>query len=171
MMKRLSPDALHWYVGCVRSCQEKRVASSLRGRGLVCYLPLRREVRRWSDRRKVVESLLIPRYVFLRCNETQRIAVLKSEPRIWGFMASEGRPSVVGDEEMEAFIKMVENGRPVRLAESGAVPGDRVRVTSGPLAGVECQLVGMSGNRCLAVQLGQLGTALMDLELDSVELI
>lgn len=162
---------LHWYVGCVRSCQEKNVAASLQKMAVGCYLPVRREVHKWSDRKKVVETLVIPRYVFIHCSESRRMQVLKAEPRIWAFLSLEGRPSVVRDTEMEAFMKMVENGRSLKLHSAGALPGDRVRVVEGPLAGIECELVRIDGNRCLAVSLGALGTATMELDIDSVERI
>ena len=167
-----TPDALHWFVGCVRSCQEKNVAEALRRRSVEHYLPVRREVHRWSDRRKVVECLVLPRYVFIRCSEAERKALLAAESRIMRFLSSEGVPSVVRDEEMEAFRMMVEKGSgAVRVSERPLSAGDRVRVLSGPLAGLECELVEVGAGRCLAVRLGTFGTATMDLELETVERI
>jgi hypothetical protein len=46
-----------------------------------------------------------------------------------------------------------------------------VRVLDGPLAGLECELVSVGGGRCLAVRLGLLGTATMDLDIQTVEKI
>lgn len=162
----------HWFVACVRSCQEKKVAESLGARRCECYLPVRREFRQWSDRRKLVEALLIPRFIFVRCRDTERAAILAAEPRIWRFLSYEGHAAVVRDEEMEAFRSMVERGdREVRFSDKPLVPGDRVRVVSGPLAGLECELTEVSGSRCLAVRLGMLGTATMDLDLETIERI
>ncbi len=66
---------------------------------------------------------------------------------------------------------MVEGGGAGRLSDRPLAPGDRVRVMSGPLTGLECDLVSVGGGRCLAVSLGPLGTATMDLDLESVEKI
>lgn len=161
-----------WYVGCVRSCQEKKVAQSLARLGVEYYLPVRRELHRWSDRRKVVECLLIPRFIFIRCPDRQRPAILSAEPRIWRFLASDGKPEVVRDSEMETFRRMVEDGGDsVQVKREAPAPGDRVRVMSGPLAGMECELVSVAGGRCLAVRLGALGTAMMDLDILTVQKI
>ena len=172
MTPNSAPDRLCWYVGCVRSCQEKNVAEALGKRSVEYYLPLRREVHRWSDRRKVVECLVLPRYIFVRCTDSQRRAILAADSRIVRFLASGGEVSVVRDAEMEAFRMMVEKGSgAVRVSEQPLSAGDRVRVLSGPLAGLECELVQVEAGRCLAVRLGTFGTATMDLELETVERI
>ena len=164
-------DALHWYVGCVRSCQEKNVAQTLNSMSVEYYLPVRREVHRWSDRRKVVECLVIPRFIFIHCKNSERAPIMEAEPRIVRFLASAGVVSVVRDSEMETFRRMVEGGGVVRISDQPLAPGDRVRVMSGPLTGLECNLVSVGGGRCLAVSLGPLGTATMDLDLETVEKI
>ena len=155
----------------VGSCQEKKVAAGLAGRGVEHYLPVRREVRRWSDRRKVIDALVLPRYIFLHCTDTERLEVLSSDPKIRGFLSMDGVPSVVRDSEMEAFRRMVEQGSGVSVTSEPLAPGDRVRVLDGPLTGLECELVSVGAGRCLAVRLGLLGTATMDLDIQTVEKI
>lgn len=164
-------DGRFWYVARVRSCQEKNVAAALAAKGTEHYLPIRREVRRWSDRRKVIDALVLPRFVFVRCTPKERLAVLESEPRISGFLSQEGKPAVVRDSEMQNFMRMVEYGSGVKVSDAPLAPGDRVRVLDGPLAGIECELVSVGGGRCLAVRLGLLGTATMDLDIQTVEKI
>ncbi|MBO7604567.1 MAG: UpxY family transcription antiterminator [Bacteroidales bacterium] len=167
-----SASSRHWYVGCVRSCQEKKVSESLSRMGVEHYLPLRREIHKWSDRRKVVECLVLPRFIFVRCTDKDRVEILLREQRIWRFLPSEGKAAVVRDEEMETFRRMVQDGpSPVRLSGESLSPGDRVRVMDGPLTGLECELVSVASGRCLAVRLGALGTATMDLDIQTVEKI
>ena len=170
-MASTPPEGPFWYVARVRSCQEKNVAASLSSRAVEHYLPVRRVVRRWSDRRKVVDALVLPRFVFVRCTPRERLEILASEPRICGFLSTAGEVSTVRDSEMEAFKRMVESGAGVRVSDAPLAPGDRVRVLDGPLAGIECELVSVGGGRCLAVRLGLLGTATMDLDIQTVEKI
>ena len=170
-MARSSSDGPFWYVARVRSCQEKNVAASLASKAVEHYLPTQRVVRKWSDRRKVVDALVLPRFVFIRCTPRERLEVLASEPRICGFLSASGEPCVVRDSEMESFMRMVEHGSGVRVSDAPLAPGDRVRVLEGPLAGLECELVSVGGGRCLAVRLGLLGTATMDLDIQTVEKI
>ena len=136
------------------------------------YLPLRRELRQWSDRKKIIESPVVPRFIFIRCPDSERAEILREEPRIWCFLSFSGKPAVVRDEEMEAFRRMVENsGKTVRFTARQLAPGDRVRIASGPLTGLECELVSVQAGRCLAVKLGLLGSATMDLDVETLERI
>lgn len=163
-----------WYVAYVKSCRERKAAEGLAALGYQYYLPVQRVVRRWSDRRKIVERLVLPRMIFIRCAEKDRIRPLEEIDALYRYITVSGTytPAVVRDEEMEAFTRMVEHGgRDINFAYNPPVPGDRVRVVTGPLTGMECELVSVSGKRCLAVRLGVLGTATMDLAVDDIQKI
>lgn len=164
----------HWYVAYVMSCRERKVAETLGMLGYEYYLPVQRRVRQWSDRKKIVECLVLPRMIFVRCNETDRRRSLNDVPGMYKYITFGGpfKPAIIPDREMDTFRSMVENGgREVCLLSEPLAPGDRVRVVTGPLAGCECELLAVGGHRCLAVRLGALGTAKMDLDLDTVEKI
>lgn len=167
------PAALHWYVAYVRSYQERTVAGFLQKAGYEYYLPIEREVHQWSDRKKVVERLVIPRIIFVHTTEFRRRQSLELIPYLTRYMCDGGPYTAVKvrDADMEAFRMMVEyGGRKVGVVQT-LVPGDKVRVVAGPLKGLECELVNVQGERCLAVHLGPVGTATIELTTDSVEKI
>lgn len=164
----------HWFVAYVRSCREKKAAEKLDALGYEYYLPVQRVVRQWSDRRKIVDRLVIPRVIFVRCSEIDRRRSLELVSDIYRYITTKGpyTASVVRDSEMEVFRYMVEKGnRSVYVTDASFAPGDRVRVISGPLEGLECELVSIAGKRCLAVHLGDFGTATMDLDIDTIKKI
>lgn len=170
------PDAkkLKWFIGFVKSNQERKAAEALTKMGVEHYLPIQREIHQWSDRKRIVERLVIPRLIFVRCTEAERLKLKDQLWHIYAFMSNGGpyNPTVVRDQEMETFRAMVEHsGRPVTMSSVPLAVGDHVRITSGPLTGYECELVSIGTGRCLAVRLGVLGTATMDLALDTVEKI
>lgn len=168
-------DELHWYVAYVRSCCEKKCAELLVQTGNECFLPLKRELRDWSDRRKVVDRVLIPRIVFLHGTERERLESLKSNPYITGYMSryrGPFNPATVDNEEMDVFMAMVEGGgEKVSVLPVQPAPGDRVLVAEGPLKGRQCELVSVDGKRCIASRLGELGTALIEVPLDSIRVL
>ena len=173
MTKNEDPNALHWYVGFVRSCQERKVAGYLEKAGYEYYLPMQREVHNWSDRKKIVQCLVLPRMIFVHTTEFLRRQSLELIPYLCGYMNSKGpySPVVVRDSDMESFRRMVEyGGRKVGIVQSLA-PGDKVRVVAGPLKGIECELLKVHGDRCLAVRLGPVGTATIEFASDTVEKI
>lgn len=167
-------EGARWFVGLVKSCQEKRVASALGDLGIAHYMPVIREKRKWSDRVKMVDRIVLRGIIFVHCEEKDRLASLKSIPALYAYMydKGQGRPAVVPDRQMQDFIFMVERGgRDVTLTTDGLTTGDRVRITAGPLKGLECELVDILGKRNLAVRLGLLGAATVELMADSVEKI
>lgn len=169
----MSADA-KWFVGFVKSCQEKKVAQALDALGIQNYLPIRREKRRWSDRTKIVDRVLLPGFVFIHSTEEDRKRSLEMIPALYACLndGGPGHPAVVPDREMQDFIFMVERGgRDVTLTTDNLAPGDRVRITAGPLKGLECELVDILGRRSIAVRLGMLGAATVEMMADSIEKI
>lgn len=167
------PLEKHWYIAYVQSCKEKKAAESLGRCGYEYYLPIQKELHKWSDRNKLVDRLVLPRLIFIRCMEHERIPIRQNVHYIAGFMSVRGpyTPATVRDEEMEIFRRMVEGGRRVDIQSERPVAGDKVRVVDGPLQGFQCQLIEVDGQRCVAVSLGAVGTATMQLDIDSVEKI
>ena len=55
-----------WLVVCVQSNREKKTYERLSALGFESFLPLQEETRRWSDRSKKVQRVVIPMVVFAR---------------------------------------------------------------------------------------------------------
>ena len=66
-----------WYAAYTHARHEKKVAQQLEQRGIEHFLPLYRSVRRWKDRRKELDLVLFPGYVFVRVPVSQRLRVLQ----------------------------------------------------------------------------------------------
>lgn len=133
-MDVLSQDC-PWFALHVRPRREKFVASLLRHKGFVEFLPLYRSRRRWSDRYRQIELALFPGYLFCRFDPHNRLPVLTT-PGV-DFIVGVGKTPVPVDEaEVWAVRAIVDSGL-------GAVPwpfletGQRVRIEDGPLFGLE----------------------------------
>lgn len=167
-------DKLNWYVAYVQSCMERKAAEVLSRMGFECYVPIVREVHRWSDRNKIVERLVLPHMIFIHVTDADHKKPLQALSYVRSYVSirGTGRPAVIPDEEMEAFRSMVDKGgRNVTVSSVPLAKGDKVRVTSGPLTGTVCELVSVADRKCLAVGLGVLGTALIELSVDTLEKI
>src|SRR5213075_948721 len=53
-----------WYIWYTKPRAEKAVLERLLKKGVEVYLPLQKELRQWSDRKKWVEAPLFPGYIF-----------------------------------------------------------------------------------------------------------
>jgi len=127
--------APHWYAAYTCANHEKRVAAELQARAVEQFLPLYSSVRRWKDRRVNLELPLFPGYVFVRLALRDRLRVLQipSVVRLVGF---NGLPTALPDTEME----VLRSGLSERLRAEPhpfLTVGRRVRIKSGPFAGLE----------------------------------
>lgn len=166
---------MEWYVAYVRSCQERNVAARLASLGIEGYVPIRKEWRQWSDRKVLKDKMLLPRVVFIHCDETARLGIFKDVPYIVAFMTDREshRPVVIPDRQMDDFRRVVGgSASPVEIkTTSGYSAGDRVRVTDGPLKDMECEVISVKNRTFLCISLGILGTAVTEIEASQIEKI
>lgn len=128
------PLEQNWYVAYTCSRHEKYLAEQCEQRGITAFLPLYAVQRHWKRRRAEVLLPLFPSYVFVRMALAERFRVL-ALPGMVSLVSFKGLPAVVPDTQIEALRKAVTLGRaePCAYLQSGK----RVRVTTGPLVGLE----------------------------------
>ena len=61
-----------WLVAIVRICHEKKTSERLTKMGIENFLPIQQEVHQWSDRRKVVDRVLLPMMIFVHVDRRSR---------------------------------------------------------------------------------------------------
>ena len=133
-----------WYAACTRSRHEKSIVRQLEERGIEHFLPLYRSVRRWKDRRKELDLVLFPGYVFVRLHSRERLRVLQL-PSVLRFVTFNGLPVAVPMNDLEALRNGLAQG--VYAASHPYLRvGKRVLVRYGPLAGVRGILVRKKDN-------------------------
>jgi transcription antitermination factor NusG len=123
-----------WYVAYTRSRHEKYLAEQCTERGISSFLPLYAVQRRWKQRRAEVLLPLFPSYLFVHIALPERLRVL-SLPGVVTLVSFNGAPAVVPDTQIDVLRRAITLGRaePHLYLQSGR----RVRVTAGPLLGLE----------------------------------
>lgn len=125
----------NWFALVVKPQAEIVARLSLEHRGFTTLLPLYRERRRWSDRWKTIERPIFPGYLFCRFAHDQRRDVLTA-PGVRNIVGFAGEPAPIPAEEIHSLESAVAASAPLSPWDY-LVTGERVRVTEGPLAGVE----------------------------------
>ena len=169
----MTSNGLHWYVAFVRSCQEKKCAAALDALQVEHFLPVQLVKKKYSDRMKWVEQLVLPRMIFIHTDPQRRTRLLEEVYGLHAYMTTGTyNPVVVPDQQMDDFRFMLKHGGgSVKVTGDRFSPGDRVKVVSGPLTGLMCELVSVGETRCLAVRLGSIGTATWDISMDDIVLL
>ena len=128
-----------WFAAYTSPRHEKHVSQQMRRRGIQNFLPLYKSVRRWKDRRKELELPIFPGYLFVRFAPRERLNVLQS-PGVVHLVSFQGRPAPLPDAEIEILQRQLSQNAGFQPHPFLTV-GRRVRVHSGPMAGVEGILV------------------------------
>jgi transcription antitermination factor NusG len=128
-------SAANWYALYTCPRHEKSVAYQIEQRSISCFLPLYRSVRRWKDRRKVLELALFPGYVFVRLALQDRLRVLQL-PSAVRLVSFNGEPAALPESEIDALRQRLTHGLCLEPHPYLTV-GRRVRVKTGPMQGLE----------------------------------
>jgi len=161
----INTDSQRWYIAYTLPRHEKVVAQRLDTQNVGSYIPLYSEVRHWRDRRVQVELPLFPGYVFVRMLLTDKGRVL-SHPGVIRLLTVNGSMAVFPDDEMVALQSSLTKwkAKPYPFLRSGK----RIRVKSGPFAGLEGTILRRNGKRKLVVTLDLIHSSML-LDLDAAE--
>jgi transcription elongation factor/antiterminator RfaH len=124
-----------WYAAYTKHQHEKRAADLLSRKGIEVFLPLYREAHRWKDRTQMVSVPLFPCYLFVRTNADQKLEILNT-PGVFWLVENGGRACPVPESDIESVQKLVRSCSSVR-PHPYLRNGDRVRIRTGALAGIE----------------------------------
>ena len=130
-------DDRRWLLLYTKSRQEKYVAKQLLSRRVPFYLPLLKTTTYSRRRKKVVQVPLFTGYMFLYGNGDERLHSLETN-RISRILDVPDEEGLIVD--LRRIHHMLCSDSPV-TREARVAPGRRVRIRSGPLAGLEGTVV------------------------------
>ncbi|OHC62798.1 MAG: hypothetical protein A3H93_03110 [Rhodocyclales bacterium RIFCSPLOWO2_02_FULL_63_24] len=135
----MNSDSLSWYVARTKPLQEQTANSNLQRQGFVTYLPNLKVVKRIRRRQELRLEPMFPQYIFFRPgSEQQSIAPVRSTYGVAGIVRFGNTPAVLRAEVLEAITTMECRQNQSSIEELTAiVPGSKVVVVEGPLAGME----------------------------------
>lgn len=143
-----------WFALQVRTRWESSTALLLDGKGYETLLPTYAASRRWNGHVKQVRSTLFPGYVFCRFDVQKRLPILVT-PGVIAIVGRGKTPLPVDETEIAAVQRVVSSGlraEPWPFLEMG----QRVRIESDSLKGLEGVLVNVRGNQRIVVSVSLL---------------
>ena len=150
---------------------------------VTAYVPIQKKVRyRPGTRKRVeVEEVLTSCYIFIRCSNAIRYKIASEAKFILHFLMNSATKTESGsrdfaripDEQMENFMRMVsEAEKEITIDPSRIHVGDRVRIKTGSLAGLEANICKEpDGRTMIALRVDFLGYAKMQCPIDNLELV
>lgn len=147
-----------WLVGYTLPQCERTLQAKLQQNGVECFLPMRKEVRTWADRRKVVDAPVFPNYIFIRTTLSKRWEHLKMR-ELLKYVAFDDMPATIKDEEI-ALLMLLQHPQ----ADATLVPlrhrlpaGTRVMINAGRFTGARGVLIRDEDRSKVIVELTAVG--------------
>lgn len=170
-----------WFVAIVNARHEKVVANKLNATGIEAYVATQKELRVWNNgRRKIIDRVIIPSLVFVKCTEQQRREIV-TLPFVFRFMinraadtGSLNKPvAIIPEKEIDKLKFMLgQSDSPVEFVPTVFHINETVRVIRGNLLGLEGEIRENSdGTHMLVVGLSLLGGATVHIRPQDVEKI
>jgi transcriptional antiterminator NusG len=145
------PDQPQWYAIRTRSRHEKILSLQLEQQVIETFLPLAKKTHRWSDRMKEVELPLFSGYNFVRLilSSPERLRVLQAHG-VAGFVGIKGLGTAIPESQIRDIRTLLASKLPFEEHTFLRV-GQRVRIRSGALSGVEGILAAQNGDRTVVI--------------------
>lgn len=133
-----------WYIVNVYSGSEKKVAESLReqiilknmqDRILEVFVPTENVVEIKKGKKVEAERKFFPGYILVKMEMSDETwLVVKSTPRVSGFLGSRNKPQPISDAEVEKIMNQIKEGLEHPQTNIAYETGEQVRVIDGPFA-------------------------------------
>ncbi|MBN2772601.1 MAG: UpxY family transcription antiterminator [Prolixibacteraceae bacterium] len=146
----------NWYALYIRPRAEKKVRILLDIKGIENYLPVKKTLRQWSDRKKWVEIPAISGYIFIRINQEERLTALQTD-LVTGFVKTKGGDAIIPDEQISIMKQIL--GQEEFNTETDTVKytkGEAVSVVAGQLSGLKGNLISVKNKQKFLVQIDQI---------------
>ncbi len=179
-----------WYIAVVtpnteRACEKKLIELFKNDTSVDfdTYVPYQRELHEWpsTGKRKWVDRVLCPCYLFIRCSKEVRYIISCNAPFILHFVMDRarlnqfGKPdfAMIPSSQMLSFKRMVGDAEmPVTIDSSRLRVGAKVRVKGGRLIGLEGNVLREPGNKTsIVLNIDFLGCAKTEVPLELLELV
>lgn len=139
-----------WIACTVKIKTEMKCAKRLESLGYKTFVPVRSEVRQWSDRKKTKNTILIPMVIFVQLPQSEIIRLIKLEfvHSVIKYPGSKN-PAIIPDAEIEQFIFLLENSDQNLLIEPfSPIKGQMIEIVRGNLKGLTGQITQTSQKGC-----------------------
>nr|WP_319397898.1 UpxY family transcription antiterminator [uncultured Carboxylicivirga sp.] len=149
-----------WYALYTKSRAEKKVLEQLTKLGITAYLPMRKMLRQWSDRKKWVEMPVISSYIFVYIPKEDYRLVFEANGVV-AYVSYKGKACTIPDSDIQAMKRTIENQLNFDIETDQLKKGQTITVTSGPLQGITGEITDVKGSKKLYLRISNIGYTLV----------
>lgn len=159
-MAVITKEGYNWYPVYTHPRAEKKAFEALKHKGIESYLPLHRQLKQWSDRKKWVEEPFIKSYLFVRIREHEQTEVLMTKG-ITRFIYFSGKITSMPDRQIEELKLLMASPYELEITAENLQPGEKIMIKAGPLKGLAGEIISYRSQKQLALRLENLGYSII----------
>lgn len=149
-----------WYAIYTRANSEKKVAEKLAEKNIECYLPTRKVLRTWSDRKKWIDEPLFKCYLFVKVSYREFFQALNT-PGVVCFVTFGGKAQPIPEIQISNIRTfMTQMDHEVTLTYERIQKGVTVHVATGSLQGVSGEVISLFGQSRLLIRIDSMNCCL-----------
>ena len=149
-----------WYPVYTNPRAEKKAADLLEKKGIEVYLPMQRQLKQWSDRKKWVYEPLIKSYLFVRITVKQQMGVLTTQG-ICRFIYFSRKVASMPDRQILQLKLLLATETELEITDRKFIQGEKVKVKAGPLMGLTGEMVEYRSQKKMIIRLNHTGQVVM----------
>lgn len=150
----------NWYPVYTLPRAEKKAYLALCQKGINAYLPLRKQLKQWSDRKKMVEEPLIKSYLFVNITPEQHAEVLMTKG-VARFIYFSGKIATIPQRQIDDLRLLLSSSAELEITEENLAPGEIVKIKAGPLKGMLAEVVDYRSKQQLALRFEDIGCSVI----------
>jgi len=150
-----------WRLIYTRPNHERKVQSRLTEKKIECFLPTRKVLKEWHDRKKYVDEPLFPSYIFIYLNDMQDYYEGMNMDGCLYYVRS-GKEIATVPDEIVNNIRLVNNeSHDIQVTSDQYGVGRQLVINKGVLTGLACEVVKVNNKEMLLVRVDLLSRSLL----------
>ena len=145
-----------WFPVYTRSRAEKKAYDELLRKGIKAYLPLKKTLKQWSDRKKIIEEPLIKSYLFVHISTKEHSEVLMTNG-ISRFLYFYGKIASMPDQQIDQLKLLLATDEELEVFDHEIKPGQKVLIKAGPFKDMIAEMVSVNNKQRIILRLDNIG--------------
>lgn len=163
-----------WIAVYTRPRSEKKLRDFLEKLGIEIFLPVQKQLRQWSDRKKWIEVVVIPMIVFIKISK-EELPIINNQSLILRPLRMPGNRDIqkIPSAEIDKLKYILgQSDYPVSFDSNYFKVNDKIRIVRGSLMGLTGEVLGYNETTSeVMISVGILGCAKMTINKAELELI
>jgi transcriptional antiterminator RfaH len=141
-----------WYLIYTKPRHEKKVYALLTEINVNSFLPTRKVLRTWHDRKKYVDEPLFPSYLFVYLDDMRAYySGMEVEGSLY-YVRSGKEIAMVSDSIVNNIKLLVDKSKDIEVSSDHFRPGQQLLIREGPLTGLSCEMIQSNGRQKILVR-------------------